>query len=235
MQSDHSPASTMGKSASKLRAEIKEQNDETKRDLVERLQILEKMVDSRLQIQHQQILAGERGDQQIHSGTIVESFKQVNIVLESSTDDIEGGISDFFTGHIMSGLGKLVGLGIKSVLENAYMGEYETTQMLIVWNHNALLRYDAYCYRWNFSSTNIITDTQGVVGILLCKRVIDLTTTDPQVLTWAISRQAKLLERESEEKQMIDEAMEVLKNVVQFQAELKKVQLELGMPPGISE
>lgn len=60
----------MGKSASKLRAEIKEQNDKTKRDLVERLQILEKMVDSRLQIQHQQILAGERGDQQIHSGTI---------------------------------------------------------------------------------------------------------------------------------------------------------------------
>lgn len=79
-----------------------------------------------------------------------------------------------------------------------------------------------------FSSTNIITDTQGVVGILLCKRVIDLTTTDPQVLTWAISHQAKLLERESEEKQMIDEAMEVLKNVVQFQADLKKSSAQLN-------
>lgn len=225
----------MGKSASKLRAEIKDQNNEANRNLMERLQILEKMVDGRLQIQHQQILSGERGDQQIHTGTIVESFKQMNIVLKSSTEDVEDGISEFFKGHIMSGLGKLVGLGIKSVLENAHMGEYETTQMLIVWNHNALLRYDAYCYRWNFSSTNVISETQGVVGILLCKRVIDLTTTDPQVLTWAISRQAKLLEKESEEKEMIDEAMEILKSVVKFQADLKKVQLEYGMPPGISE
>ena len=224
----------MGKSASKLREEIKAQNAEAKSDLTERLQILEKMVDSRLQIQHQQILAGERGDQQIHTGTIVESFKQVNIVLQAEGhDDVDKGISEFFKGHIMTGLGKLVGLGIKSVLENTFMGEYETTQMLIVWNHNALLRYDAYCYRWNFSSDNIIAETQGVVGILLCKRVIDLTTTDPQVLTWAISRQAKLLEKESEEKAMIDEAMEILKSVVKFQADLKKVQLEYGMPSGI--
>ena len=73
-----------------------------------------------------------------------------------------------------------VGAGI--VLGNTSMGEHETSDMLIVWTNNSLLRVDVYYYRWNFSTHNIINNTQVVLGVLAVKRVIDLTETDPQVL-----------------------------------------------------
>ena len=74
------------------------------------------------------------------------------------------------------------------------MGEYETTpDMFIVWTidnrggtNNALFRCDAYYYRWNFVSQGVINGAERVV-----KR--DLTKTDPQVLTWAISKQLRRL------------------------------------------
>ena len=138
---------------STIRKEARELNDMEKRRMEERLQILEKMVNSRLQKQHSHILTGERGDQEIHSGTIVEACKQVNIVLSSKpSDDLVEAIDEFFSGNFMSGLGKLVHVAVKGVLGNASMGEYETSQMFIVWEYNALLRYDAYCYRCNDNS-----------------------------------------------------------------------------------
>ena len=220
----------MGQKTSQIRDEARSMNDQERKRLEERLQILEKMVNGRLQVQQGHILAGERGDQEIHSGTIVEAYKQVNIVLSSkASPELEGAISDFFSGNLMTGLGKLVGLALKSVLGNASMGEYETSEMFIVWTDNALLRYDVYCYRWNFAAAGVIEDTEGVVGILLCKRVIDLTTTDPQVITWAISRQANILKKEDEVKEMIEEAMQVLEKVMKFQAKMKKMQSELGL------
>jgi len=45
---------------------------------------------------------------------------------------------------------------------------------------------------WNFTSSQVITDVEGTSGVIMMKRVIDLTKTDPQ---WAISRQAQFLER----------------------------------------
>ena len=86
-------------------------------------------------------------------GTIVEACKQVNIVLSSKpSDDLVEAIDEFFSGNFMSGLGKLVHVAVKGVLGNASMGEYETSQMFIVWEYNVLLRYDAYCYRCNDNS-----------------------------------------------------------------------------------
>lgn len=222
----------MGKSVSKVRDEARELNDEQRRRMEERLQILEKMVNGRLQVQLQHVLAGERGDQEIHSGTVVEEMKQVNIVISNQpATELQEAIDAFFSGEVMTGLGKLVGLSVKAVLGNSSMGEYETSQMFIVWTDNALLRYDMYCYRWNFAVKGVIEETEGVVGVLLCKRVIDLTTTDPQVITWAISRQASILGKTSEIKDMIEEAMEVLENVMKFQTRMKKAQLEYGVLP----
>ena len=39
-------------------------------------------------------------------------------------------------------------------------------------------------------SLSVINETEGATGVLLVKRVIDLTKTDPQVLTWAITDMA---------------------------------------------
>ena len=60
-------------------------------------------------------------------------------------------------------------------------------------------------YRWNFLSKGVIDQVDGAVGILMVHRVIDITKTDPQVLTWAISCQASLFGDETKAIDMIDQ------------------------------
>ena len=102
------------------------------------------------------------------------------------------------------------------------MGEHETT---FVWSDNAILRCDAYYYRWNFSAKGVIVEAEGVVGVLLLKRVIDITKTDPQVLTHAITEHANRQGMTKQETlQEIDAAVELIRKVVSLQAEIKKIE-----------
>ena len=216
--------SNMGQSISSIRNEAEIADEQEKQKMQERLQILEKMVDSHLDKELQHVVNGERGDQEIHAGTVVSHFKEVNVKMSNKeSPDLDKAIDDFFDGAFLKRASKLLHLSVRSVLGNESMGEYEASSMFIVWNDNALVRCDAYCYRWNFASKGVIENVEGAVGILLLQRVIDITKTNPQVLTWAISRQAAALGEESKASTMIDEATSVIKKVVAFQRDLKKL------------
>ena len=222
----------MGNPISKIRTQVKAADEEAKHEMEQRLQLLEKMVNGRLQNVTTDILTGSRNDQRIDTGTIVEIHKQINIT-QSSTESQKIGeaIHDFFSGNWMGGLEKIIELGAAAVLGNNSMGEYETTDMFIVWTNNALVRCDAYYYRWNFVSQGVIDGAEGVVGVLLVKRVVDLTKTDPQVLTWAISKQAiKQGLAEDKIESIIDSAMKVIRKVVSLQTGVRA--LEAGGSAG---
>ena len=55
--------------------------DAEKVKMQERLNVLEKMVNFHLDSAKNEMLAGERNDQEIHTGTVVEFQKQVNITM----------------------------------------------------------------------------------------------------------------------------------------------------------
>ena len=142
--------------------------------------------------------------------------------------DLQDAITDFFGGtkdSVLSGFAKIIKGGVDAVLGNSSMGQHEGTNMFIVWTDNALLRLDAYFYRWNFTSSQVITDVEGASGVIMMKRVIDLTKTDPQVLTWAISRQAQLLDKEEETSEMIDKAISIITKVDVLQDCLRDIQI----------
>ena len=226
----------MGNPISTLREEAEKQEQEKKDQMEERLHILEKMVTGKLNAAKQAIIAGERNDEEIHGGTVVALHQQINITKkEGESQSLKSGLNDFFQGDLIGGLEQIVQVGADTVLQNASIGEYETTDMFIVWSHNALLRCDAYYYRWNFSTKGIIQDVGGAVGVYLVKRVIDLTKTDPQVLTYAISQMADRLTKgaadngEAEALKMIDEAITVLQKVVSLQQKFRM--LEVGKGP----
>ena len=227
----------MGQTASAARATLIEKQVAEKHAIEERCHILEKMLQARLEKQMEVILSGHRNDQEIDTGTIVQLVKQCRIIInEQTSDKIKDGIIDFFCADFIGGLENIVEGAADTVLMNESLGEYETTDMFIVWTANALLRCDAYYYRWNFASTEVIKDTEGVAGILLVKRVIDLTKTDPQVLTWAITEQATRAapknkqtneitdpdEVQAEVKKMISAAMKVIESVVGMQAKVRQ-------------
>ena len=222
----------MGQSISDLRKQATEMQGDQKQKFVERLQILEKMVEQRLEIVKMDILNGEKNDQEIDTGTIVSLHKMVHIKMEEKeSEELSKAIHQLFSGDFISGLESIVKLGAETVLGNDSMGEYESKDMFIVWNDNALLRCDAYYYRWNFVSKSVIDQTEGVTGCLLVKRVIDLTKTDPQVLTWAITRMADRINHAEpkpskpvDPQELINDALKVLEKVVEFQAKIKAIE-----------
>ena len=227
----------MGQAISAIRKELEVADEENKREKMQRLQILEKMVIGRLEQMKHSILAGERNDLEIHGGTIVSMDQQINIKLSGGTSqDLDESINDFFGKDLVGGFKSLLKLGANAILGNEAMGEYEMKDMFIVWNANALLRCDAYYYRWNFASKGVIDDVEGVIGIFLVKRVIDMTKTDPQVLTWAITTQTSKVQESidgntsAEPMETIDSAMDVLKKVATFQVELKQIESEVPVP-----
>ena len=211
----------MGNPISSLREQVNQAEAEKVKQQ-ERLNVLEKMVENHLEGAKASILNGERGDQEIHTGTIVEFNKQVNIKLSSKpSDDLEDAINNFFGGNISGGFKDLVKVAVQAVLGNSSMGEHQVTNMFIQWSDNAIIRMDSYCYRWNFSSNEVIKDVEGAVGVIIMSRVIDLTKTDVQVLTWAISRQARHLGNPDQAGQMIDDAVSVIEKVATLQQKVK--------------
>jgi len=207
----------MGNPISKLREEI-DQGDAEKQKKAERLNLLEKMVKSHLAIAKREMLSGEKNDEEIHAGTIVEYSELVSVSITTTpSPDLESAINSFFGGNLESGFVNLIKVGVETVLGNNSIGQHEGTNMFILWIDNALLRLDGYYYRWNFTSTEVIEDVEGASGVIMMRRVIDMTKTDPQVLTWTITREAELLNEPDEANQIIDEAVEVITKVANLQ------------------
>ena len=203
-------------------------DDELKQEFEERLQILERMADFRLENEMTKILSGERIDQDIDTGTIVSMQKMVFIKTEiGQSEVVKDVIHQLFSSDRTGGLESVVELSAETVLGNDSAGEYESSDMFIIWSDNALLRCDTYYYRWNFVSKSVIKEVEGVTGCLLMKRVIDITKINPQVLTWAITRMANRLndhrnnELEEKPEDIINHALEVLQNVVKVQKQIK--------------
>ena len=207
----------MGNPISSLRKVVDQSKDE-KQAMHERLNILEKMVNYLLDNAKIDKLYGDKGNQEIQTGTVVECSKQVNIALSNGpNDDLDTAIKSFFGRSIEEGFEKIITAAVDAVLGNTSMGEHEGSKMFIQWSDNALLRLDAYYYRWNFSSNEIIMGVEGVSGVLVMKRVINLAETDPQVLTWAISRQASVL-GSKDATDMIDGAAAIIQKVNTLQS-----------------
>ena len=217
----------MGNPISKLRKQI-DQADHDRKLKEERMNILEKMLKSHLDTAKQDMLNGQNNDQEIHAGTIVEFTQQTSLELSSEpSPDLEDAIDAFFAGHLKSGFSKIIKVGVDAVLGNSNMGQHEGTNMFIVWTDNALLRLDGYYYRWNFSSQGVIDNVEGASGVIMMKRVIDLTTTDP----WAISRQANVLDQPDQANKMIDDAISVITKVAELQKAVRDVEVMRAIQP----
>jgi len=215
----------MGNPITKIRSELHKGSDADKTKMEERLNILERLVKSHLEVAKTSMINGAKFDQEIDTGTIVEFSQQENVSISGKVSpQLEDAIKDFFGGHVLGGFKNVISVAVDSVLGNASMGEHEGSNMFIQWSDNAILRLDAYYYRWNFSSNEIIQNIEGVSGVIAVKRVINLVNTDPQVLTWAISRQAELLGKPDEAAKMIEDAVAIIKKVSELQVAVHDIE-----------
>ena len=123
---------TMRMSVTRLRKEVTIP-DEEKREFEERLQILDRMVDSRLENEMSKILNGEKTDQAIDTGTIVSIQKMVYVNTERTESEvIKDVLHQLFSGDCTAGLESVVELGAEIVLGSDSGGEYESNDMFII-------------------------------------------------------------------------------------------------------
>eukprot|EP00731_Ephydatia_muelleri_P012754 Em0007g64a len=131
----------------------------------ERLKLLEKMGTDHLTLQKQHILNGERNDQEIHEGTMVREYQQMYVTdSRKLSNEIEKTVDSLFSGDFLDALKNAATVALNEICGNTSIGEYEQSEMFIVWQNHALLRLDIYLYRWNFSSKGVITEAEGVLG-----------------------------------------------------------------------
>ena len=85
----------MGLALGVVRKNVTEGKETAKVELVEQLQILERMINGRLSIAKTSILAGERNDLEIHYGTVVEEMQYITII-KARKPELDNEIKDFF-------------------------------------------------------------------------------------------------------------------------------------------
>ena len=178
-------AVNMGTSISTIREDTITADRETRLEIEERLKLLEKMVRSQLEEEYLSVVAEDSG---IHTGMVVDVLKKVNIVMSSRcTDKVEDIIDSFFSEVMLKGFDTLIKFSISEIVDKTSVGEHSIRHIIVLPTNTSILRCDVYYYRWNFASKGIIDNMEGVVGVLLLKRVIDVVKSDQKVLDRALS------------------------------------------------
>ncbi|XP_065914841.1 uncharacterized protein [Dysidea avara] len=192
----------MGNEVSTVRAEIGKAaftgEEKTKRE--EQINILERMMNYRLQNERANMIKAE-GSQEVYSKMEVESYHQVNLYSNMKLIPnckfphitLDDGIVNFL-GNLEEKYLTLVKLAVQNVLENNEIGEYLGNNMIIASEYNTMLRFDMFCYRWNFTSDEVISGIVGVSGAILVKHVIDLSNTVPETLDKIMLNQSEWLD-----------------------------------------
>ncbi|WP_411023167.1 hypothetical protein, partial [Salmonella sp. s51228] len=114
--------------------------------------------------------------------------KQLSVNASSKTTDIDNTINEFFSGGIGKGVSDLIKIGVHSLLGDTSIGESESDDMIIIWHDNALLRCDAYYWKYSFSSKGIVDVAENIFMVYCVKKVINTSKVDSDVLIYAISK-----------------------------------------------
>ena len=172
-----------------------DQDPEKVAALRERLTFLQIMANTTLEAKTNDILRGQEGDLKIHGGTIVEVHKRVEIKHEASAKSLneavdavmDDGLKGVFSDRVKGSIGGMVKTAIATFFCNDSIGEVQHDDMIVVWDNNALLRVDYFLWRYNFSTKKIVEHIDSVFAYVVIKRVIDVASVSPEVISYAIS------------------------------------------------
>ena len=211
----------MGAALSTVRGQLKDDKDSAM--LLERLNMLVKMAKEHLMLAEQDILNGRKGDQQIHAGTVVEleRFYCVNAHEDSDIGNEAGEMLEaFVSGEIVKGVKTILTRGANLLFGNKSVGESEYSQMLVLWEHNTLIRMDVYHWKYEFSSSEVMKCVQSVYGALAMKRIVDIQKVHSAVLVHSISRAAEAYDKDVDIKSITDKVTDLHKQAKKMKAEI---------------
>ena len=213
----------MGQALSVVQDAVKDEKE--KIVALEQLKVLVTLAKSRLQAIENEVLNGRRGDQQIHAGTVIEMERYMSVnTTEHSDIGVEAGnmIKSFVDGKILEGVQALLVKGANVIFGNKTAGETEHSQMLILWEHGALIRMDVYHWKYQFSSNSIMKCTDSIYAAFAMKRVVKIGEVRTPVLVYCITRAAKIVgENEENAEEYARKAVAIHNTIKKFRLGIK--------------
>lgn len=97
-------------------------------------------------------------------------------------------VDAFFEGKMVEGFKKLISTALNSFIGERSAGEQYKKYYFITMEHNTLIRVDVACWKYQFSSKNVIANVENAFCYSFCKSVVDYDTVSMSVLINQVSK-----------------------------------------------
>lgn len=115
---------------------------------------------------------------QVVGNRAIQYFSSQHVDISTNcSDSIKTAINMFFKGgdDVKSGFKELVEVALDTIISNTSIGEQEDKLFFVYPENFAIIRVDVKCYKYQFSSAGIISDSQNVFCYSMCKSIVDHT------------------------------------------------------------
>ena len=216
--SNYYRSNTMGQVISNFIEESEKRNEA---QVVEPLQLLQKLVSAKLEAQAAKLEAEAFEDKSLPIVATVKKVETYLVKVETApSEDIKKSMEDIFQGEFLDGFQHLVTAAVNELLGNTLAGEKEFSSFQVVFANNSLLRIDFYIYKYDFSSEGLREKIQNAFCYVVQVGVLDLKKVDPQVVLYELDKSIGTVN--------IPDAIAKIKEEVKFMEELYKVIDHLG-------
>ena len=216
--SNYYRSNTMGQVISNFIEESEKRNEA---QVVEPLQLLQKLVSAKLEAQAVKLEAEAFEDKSLPIVATVKKVETYLVKVETApSEDIKKSMEDIFQGEFLDGFQHLVTAAVNELLGNTLAGEKEFSSFQVVFANNSLLRIDFYIYKYDFSSEGLREKIQNAFCYVVQVGVLDLKKVDPQVVLYELDKSIGTVN--------IPDAIAKIKEEVKFMEELYKVIDHLG-------
>lgn len=163
-------------------------------NLKEQLQLLVTLAKSKLEIMTTDIenaFLNKETEQKFRvvPGTSTEWITEYRVNAGSECSAQIGEVIDaFFEGDMVEGFKKLISTSLNSFIGERTAGEQAHKYYFITMEHNTIIRVDVACWKYQFSSTQVITNVENAFCYSFCKSVVDYSTVSTTLLLNQISK-----------------------------------------------
>ena len=168
---------------------IEESEKRNEAQVVEPLQLLQKLVSAKLEAQAAKLEAEAFEDKSLPIVATVKKVETYLVKVETApSEDIKKSMEDIFQGEFLDGFQHLVTAAVNELLGNTLAGEKEFSSFQVVFANNSLLRIDFYIYKYDFSSEGLREKIQNAFCYVVQVGVLDLKKVDPQVVLYELDK-----------------------------------------------
>ncbi|KAG9094450.1 hypothetical protein FS749_012455 [Ceratobasidium sp. UAMH 11750] len=196
----------MGTAVSAFRETLKKSDQTNKQDVEEQLKFLVSAANDRLDKYQAELENGFSDKASIQRRSIpgnraLRWVREYTVrVDEHAADGIGAAVDSFFKAgekgngnagqDVLTGFKNIIQTGLNAFLGNNQAGEHEEQKFFVFVQHNAIIRIDVKLWRYNFTGTGVMADSENVLCYIFCTSVVDRSALTLDELTFLLSEHA---------------------------------------------